>query len=544
MKTHITVRAKLSAILCATALVATGCASSSSAEDDAQSSGEAKGVNYDKLYVDGFVNVEEAPGDPVDGGTLTVAEYSEAKSLDPTKTYATGSTGLNVMASIYDTLMRWDMESKTWEPQLAKSLKSEDNVTWTLNLREGVNFTDGTPLNADAVVNSLNYYIENHGFASEPLTLNMKSMKATDDHTVTFTFKSPWATFPQLLSGGPGLILAPAAYKDPKNFKPIGAGPFVLKSQAPGEKTVVTANEDYFDGRPHLDAIEFVLMTTDQAKYDSLKGGEIDAAYLRHDEVIPEAVEAGWPGVMNAASGVRIINLNAREGRPTSDVRVRQAVNLAINAGTYLKRTTGSDALADRNLMAGFSTWDTGVEPVKTDLEAAKKLLAEAKADGFDGKLTYLGQSDASSKAGAVAIKAMLEAAGFEIELDLVNTVAEQVKRIYVDGDFDLALGSTSISDADPYSRLFVSLHSASLSNPGRYSNPKMDELLSELKGKASPEEGKEVLAKIEKLWKKDVPYISMAGGAFFEVWAKNVHGIQPTAETAVLFDDAWISKD
>lgn len=540
MKTRIPMRARAAAVLCSGALAVTGCASSDAGSEASSSTGEAA----EAIYVDGLVNVEDA-GEPEQGGTLTVVEYSEALTLNPVQTYATGATGMNVMASVYDTLVRWDVESGDWVPQLAESLESEDGgTTWLLRLREGVDFTDGTPLDADAVVASLEYYMANYGFGGNVIQANLESMKATDDLTVTFTFSSPWATFPQLMSGGPGMVLAPAAYQDPENFQPIGAGPFVLDSMSPGEKTVVVANEDYVDGRPPLDSIEFLQLATDQAKFESLVADEVDVAYLRQDDIVVEAVQDGWAGSMNAASGVRIINLNTREGSPTSDVRVRRAINLAINAGTYLDRGTGSSELADRSLMADFSTWSTDVPPVENDLEEAKALLEEAKADGFDGEVRYLGQSDATSKSGAVAIKAMLEAVGFEVTLDLVNTIADQVKKIYVDGDFDLALGSTSISDADPYSRLFVALHSTSGANPGRYANPEMDELLAELKTAAGPEEGRDTMAEIEELFKQDVPYVSMSGGAFFEAWQDDVHGIQPTSETAVLFDEAWISQD
>lgn len=544
MKTRITMRARAAAIICASALVASGCANSDSGGDGDRDERTSGDLGAKAIYVDGLVNVAEA-GEPVEGGTLKVAEYAEAASLNPIQTYATGSTGMNVMASVYDTLMRWDPEVGTWEPQLAESLESEDDgATWTLTLREGVNFTDGTPLDAKAVKGSLDYYIAGYGFGGNLIQTNLDSMEVTDDRTITFTFTSPWATFPQMLAGGPGMVMAPAAYQNPEAFEPIGAGPFVLESQSPGEKTVVTANEDYFDGRPPLDAIEFVQLATDGAKFDSLKAGEVHAAYLRQDDIVVDAVESGIAGSMNAASGVRIINLNTREGMPTSDVRVRQAINLAIDAGVYLTRSTGSDELADRSLMSDFSSWSTDVAPVETDVEAGKKLLEEAKADGYDGKIRYLGQSDSTSKSGAIAIKAMLEAVGFEVELDLVNTIADQVKKIYVDGDFDMALGSTSISDSDPYSRLFVALHSTSPTNPGRYANPEMDELLAELKSAAGPEEGAETMAAIEELWKEDVPYVNLSGGAFFEGWTEDVHGIQPTSETAVLFDEAWISQD
>lgn len=538
MKTANHLRTRIAAVLCASALLATGCASD--ANDDGEK-GSGSSLSIDDIYRTGLVDVAEASGEPVQGGTLTVAEYAEAVSLNPVQTYATGPTGLNVMAAIYDTLMRYDVESQTFEPRLAESLETEDNVTWTLTLRDGVKFSDGTALDADAVVGSLEYYMANYGFQGTLIQANLASMKKTGDMTVEFTFKSPWATFPNLLASGPGLIMAPAAYKNPEKFQPIGAGPFVLESQSPGEKTVVVANEDYVDGRPYLDSIEFVMVGADAAKWESLRAGEVDMAYIRQDDVLQDVREAGYPTMVNAQSGVRILTLNAREGRPSADVRVRQAINYAIDAETYMARTTGQGELADRGLIADFSEWATDVEPVETDQEKAKELLEEAKADGYDGKITYLGQSDSTSKDAAVAVKAMLEAVGFEVELDLVNNVAEQTKKVYIDGDFDMAIGSTSIPDEDVYSRLYAALGSASMSNPGRYANPEMDKRLVDLQAAATPEEGKEAMAALEELWREDVPYVSLAGGAFINAWGKNVHGVVPTAETSILFDKVWI---
>jgi peptide/nickel transport system substrate-binding protein len=535
-------RARFAAVLCASALAATGCASSGGSGSN-DGSGSSKGLTTAQIYTDGLVNVDESSSKPVDGGTLRVAEYSEAAVLNPTQTYPTGSTGLNVMAAVYDTLMQWDPESKTYQPQLAESLKSADATTWTLKLRDGVKFTDGTALDADAVVASINYYLTNYGQNGTLIQANLKSMKATDKSTVVFTFKAPWASFPYMLAGGPGLIMAPAAYADPEAFKPIGAGPFTVESQTPGEKTVVVANDDYFAGRPHLDSIEFVVVGPDQAKYESLQAGEVDLIYVQQSQLIKKLVESGAPGSMNAVSGAPILSLNHREGTATSDVRVRRAISLAIDAKTYLQRSTGSGDLADRSLMSDTSSWSTDVEPVQTDVAEAKKLVDEAKADGFDGEVRYLGQSDANSKAGAIAVKAMLESVGFKVTLDLVNNVADQVKKVYVDGDFDIARSSNSISDADPYSRLDTALNSTSMANPGRYANPKMDKLLGELRAAATPAEGAETMAAIEQLWKDDVAYINIGAGGFLEAWNKNVHGVLPTAETAVLFNEAWISK-
>ncbi len=504
--------------------------------------GERGSDGEETLFTTGLVNVEDA-GDPVQGGTLRVVEYSEAKTLNPTQTYGTGATGLIVMASVYDTLVRYDAESQSYEPQLAESLESEDDTTWTLKLREGTTFSDGTPLNAEAVKSSLEYYTASYGYRGDQILANLESMEATDDTTVTFTFNKPWATFPNAMAGGPGLIMAPASYKNPEKFVPIGAGPFKLESQAPGEKTVVTANEDYVNGRPNLDSIEFVVINTDQAKIDSLEGGEVDVVYLRQDDVVKSAFDQGLPGAVTAVSGTRTLALNAREGSATSDPRVRQAINLAFDAGTWMQRVVGSEELANRELMDSFSEWNTDVPAVEPDLEQAKKLVEEAKADGFDGKVRYLSPSDTQSQAGAVATKAMLENVGFEVTLDPLNNIADQVQKVYVDGDFDIATSAASILDNDPYGGLFNPLYSTSVSNPGRYANPEMDKLLDELAGAASPDEGLETMTSIEELWKEDVPYINISGGSYFNVWSKKVHGVKATTETSILFDEAWIDQ-
>lgn len=541
MKRPTTTRARWATLLVAGALAMTACADTEGDSDGDSAEGGSESADQ-SLYSTGVVNVEDA-GEPVQGGTLRVVEYSEARTLNPTQTYATGPTGLIVMASVYDTLMRFDSESNGYEPQLAESLESDDDTVWTLTLREGVEFTDGTPLDAEAVKASLEYYLESYGFRGNIIQDNLESMEVTDERTLTFTFNAPWATFPNLLAAGPGLIMAPAAYKNPEKFEPIGAGPFTLESMKPGEKTTVTANEDYFDGRPNLDSVEFVVLNTDQTRFDSLQAGEADMVYLRQDDIVKQAFDEGLPGAVTVVSGTRILNLNAAEGSATGDVRVRQAINLALSADTWMERVTGDTSLANRELMDSFSQWNTDVAAVEQDAEAAKTLVEEAKADGFDGEVRYLAGSDSQSQAGAVATKAMLESVGFSVTLDLASNVADQVQKVYVDRDFDIATGSTSIQDNDPYSALYSSLNSASPTNPGSYANPELDELLNELKGAASPEDGMETMAAIEEIWTEDVPYVNISGGSYFNVWADNVHGVQQTTETSVLLDEAWIEQ-
>ncbi|KQY50978.1 ABC transporter substrate-binding protein [Nocardioides sp. Root140] len=537
MKTRISTRARWAVLLSAAALVVTGCADTSA--DD----GGTKGSSSDVDYSTRMMNVEEASGDPVKGGTLRVSEYSEARTLNPTQTFPTGSTGGNIMAAVYDTLMRYNGDEGTFEPQLAESLESSDNQTWTLKLREGVTFTDGTPLDADAVIGSVNYYTSSYGLNALLMKQEVKSLKAVDPLTVEISLAHPWATFPNVFTNGPGMIMAPAAYKNPEAFKPIGAGPFKFKSYAPAEKTVVVANDDYWGGRPALDSIEFVLLGPDSTGYETLKSGGVDVAFLRGTETVDEAIQAKVSGMVNHAGMANNLWINNREGSPGEDKRVRQAIALAFDPEIYLKRIANGAGNPSKLLLGPDSKWSPGVEATPTDSNQAKELVKEAKADGFDGKIRVLARTDQDSQSGAIAIQAMLEAVGFEVKLDLVQNVADQIQKVYVDHDFDIATSATSIQEENVYGRLVSALSAQSPTNVPGYSNPEMDKLFAELEGKDTPEAAKEVLTKIEELFAEDAPGVAINSGAMVNAWNKNVHGIKGSGETIILFDKAWLEK-
>ncbi|TIC85104.1 ABC transporter substrate-binding protein [Nocardioides sp. GY 10113] len=542
MKSSLSHRSRLTAALLVSTLAVAGCATSSPKSDGGTKDSSTGGTSKSDIYTTGLVNVDDDGGEPQEGGTLTVADYGEPRSLDPTVTYANGATGGSALAAVYDTLMRFDFDTNEYVPQLAESLTSDDNVTWTLKLRPGVTFTDGTPLDADAVLGSLEYYNGRYGYQSLLMSSNVAKTTKVDDLTVTFTLYFPWTTFPNMLAGGPGMILAPAAYQDPQKFEPIGAGPFTFDKYAPGEELVLTANEDYFNGAPHLDALRFIWLggADDQAKLDALESGDADTAYIRNSRVVEEAHDAGLSGMMNATGLGDALLINNRDGRPGADLRVRQAINYAFDPVTYVERVREGAGMPTKSLFPTSSPWYTGVEPTATDPEKAKELLAEAMADGYDGKISYTHGADAASQSAAVTIKAMLEAVGFEVTLDPLRSIADQVQKLYIDHDYDLGVAAMNIPDMDPYSRLAGGLGASSPSNTTGYSSQQMDNLLLQLQAAEGPEDGMATMKKIEELWDREVPGVGIAAGGTFEPWNDNVHGIVPTTETMFLYDQAW----
>lgn len=516
------------------AVLATACTS-----PDAASGTDAKGAA--PKYETGLVNVADSAGEPVEGGTLTIAGYTEARSLDPSKTIATGSSGGIALAAVYDTLVRFNVENGEYEPWLAKSLKSSDNHTkWTLRLRDGVTFSDGTPLDARAVLGSIKYYIDNHGYQSAILAGSLADMKAVDPNTVVFHMKEPWASFPNMLAQGPGMIVAPAAI-DGAEFEPIGAGPFTLQRYAPQEELILQARDDYWRGSPPLAKVRFVWFGKSDLRMDALKSGTVDVAYFREPIAVDTAVETGHAGFMTVTSGGHVIWINNRDNHPGADPRVRKAVALAIDPELTYRRAFEDAGMPSKALFPEASQWHSAkVKPLPVDRAKAKKLLRQAKADGYDGKISFMSIGTPTARQETLAAKAMLEKVGFTVKLDFVRSVADQIKRLYVSHDYDLARGAMSIADSNVYGRLYSSLSSESTTNASGYRNPRMDKLLGKLQAAGSPEQKQRVITKIERLWNEGVPGVSMAPRPVFIAWQENVHGIVPTTATMLLLGDAW----
>lgn len=532
------VRARLAVAFVAGAMLTSACAS----PNDNSNSGREKTVERGR-YEFGLIGKQSDGGEPVRGGTLNFADYAEARSLSPAVTYATGASGGSAMAAVYDVLMRYNTETKEYEPWLAESLKgNKDATVWTLKLRKGVTFSDGTPLDAKAVVGSITWYQKNKGADTALLAPNIAKMEATDDSTVVFTLRTSWAKFPAMLSKAAGMIVAPAAYAG-KEFKPIGAGPFVLDRHAPQEEMILKANEKYWKGRPHLDAIRFFWPLSDEAKFDALKDGTANVSHMRSPEVVDEAVKAGHPGELTLTSLGSVVNINSRKGRPGHDVRVRKAIALALDPDLDTQRSYGGKGLPGKELFPPESQWHSSVKPLGTDIEQAKKLVAEAKKDGFDGRITYLDGTDPLSRTQAVVTKAMLEQAGFTVKFDFIASIADQVKKTYVDHDFDLSRGAVSVSEGDPYHRLQTSMNSKSFGNPGGYVNPEMDKLLDQLHAATDDKQRQEAIDAIQTLVNETVPLANVGASAVFTAWGKNVHGIVQTDEYMTLLGEAWIGK-
>ncbi|MEV7005148.1 ABC transporter substrate-binding protein [Streptosporangium sp. NPDC051022] len=501
---------------------------------------KAQASDVTKTYKAGLVGVSEG-GTPVKGGTLTYAAMAETPVLDPAKVIYSASTGGIEMSAVFDVLMRWDSATGELEPQLAKSLESSDDfTTWTLTLRDGVKFSDGTPLNSDAVIWSIQRYLTMKGTESALWGRNVTSMKASGDSTVVFKLKDKWPGFANLLASGPGLIVAKAS--DGKDaFKPIGAGPFVFERYAPHEELLLKANENYWDGRPNLDAVRMVWLNDPKASRESLDAGSVSMTLLRQPDAVEKALADGLPGYLNLVTLTSQPIINATEGRPGHDVRVRQAVQLAIDPKLIYQRVYKGAGTPTGEIFSAASRWHTDAKPLPYDPAKAKQLVEEAKKDGWNGKIKYLGSQDPTSRDMSLTIKAALDSVGFEVEVETARTVQDILTKVAVERDYDMAGYGITLRESDPYPRMFAALHSQGTLTNGVHTGPEMDAVIDEFKAASTKEEQLKAMAKFQEQWNKDVPAPVFGPINEYLAWSKKVHGIVDSATSVVLLGKAWV---
>lgn len=490
----------------------------------------------------GIVGDQSNGGDPVEGGTLSFAGYSPVSTLDPAKTQPAGSTGGTEMAAVYDLLVRYDATTEAFEPQLAKSLDANADATvWTLELRDGVKFSDGTPLDAAAVVTSTNRFNTNRGGNSQAFTAGVKSVEATDASTVTYTMNQPWTEFPSMLAFGHGMVVAPSSDQPDGTFKPIGAGAYTMESLTPGADLVLKAREDYWNGKPHLDTLKFVAISDDQPKIDALKSGGIQMAFLLNDAGVNTA-KATLPGYYETVSlSNSVVQINQREGRPGADVRVRKAMQMTIDPNVIDTRAKNGEGTPGTEMFQSWSKWHSDIAPVPLDTDKAKALVEEAKADGFDGNITYFTTQTQTGQATALAIQAMLQPIGINVNIEYGASVTDVVKRLYVDKDFDISTGSYSIADPAPFTRLYSALNSTSSNNIIGVNDPTMDKILSDVQTAKDDDAKRAALADLQTEVNSTAPFLPLAAGGSFVPWTDNVYGVVPSLDAIMLLDQAWI---
>lgn len=486
---------------------------------------------------------------------LVIGQIAEPASLDPH--VSTAANDFRIAVNLYDGLVRNKPGTLEIEPALATDWTiSEDGLVYTFTLREGVSFHDGSPFNAEAVKFNFERMLnEDHPFAATgpfPLAFffsSVKSVEAKDDLTVVFTLNEPFAPFMSNLASPTGLIVSPAAveqYGADYGRHPSGTGPFKFEEWKSNTSVVASRNESYWDGAAPLEAVIFRPITDANTRVAEMLSGGIDVLLeTPPDNVARFRDDASYQVVEAVGPHVWYVMLNAKEG-PFADKRVRQAVNYAVNKQSLVDDVLQGTAEVSAGPIPPAFNWayNEDVAPYPYDPEMAKKLLAEAGAEG--AKLTFLVTEGGSGMLDPVpmgtAIQADLAAVGLDVEIKTYewNTFLSEVNP-GLEGKADMAEMAWMTSDPDTLP--FLALRTAAWPDEGGfnssyYSNPEVDALLDKARLSTDPAERGDLYRQVQTLTHEDAPWLFVAN------WKQNAVVTSAVGDFALQPDFSLVLRD
>lgn len=340
---------------------------------------------------------DDEPAEGQMGGTVHWAISQDPGNLIPFG--GTATANLWGKEFMYDSLLAFDRDLEV-QHALAESYDVSDDAThYTFHLREGVTFHNGADLTAADVIFSL----QNAGDPPEPGTdlgffqsFQEGEFEATDDLTVELQLSGPDPTIPGLLAWGRHTPIVPEGVFDEIDVRTegIGTGPFRLVEYVSDDRVVFERFEDHWNSEvPMIDELILDIITDESARVSALRSGEIDGGTFTPDVVRTLEGDDELEIMRGLYSAPRVIQFTIHGDEPWADVRVRQAINLAIDRQVIIDNVYGGDAEVTGPIPPGYGSWFIPTDELwenwyTQDVERAQELMAEAGyEDGFDVEL-------------------------------------------------------------------------------------------------------------------------------------------------------------
>jgi peptide/nickel transport system substrate-binding protein len=356
----------------------------------------------------------QANASPAQGGTLTVALGAFPATMSETEG---GAPVQSQLMTVGDCMLALSPENKLG-PNLAESWKLVDPLTWEFKLRSGIKFHNGEPLNAQAVKYTYDRALDPKNNFSRRVRLSLvSSTEAPDDLTVRVKTSSP---FPLLAYGTSQIPIEPPGFIAQNGVptyekQPIGTGPFKLVEWTPNQRIVYDANKDYWGERPKVDHLIFKYIPDNSTRLAALQAGEVDII-----DQVPIDLAAGLQTATTKVASVNILaglalTFNLLEDGPLRNLKVRQAIDMAIDRNTLFSLYKSFSAILDGQITTkGSFGYNPNLKATAFDPTTAKRLLGEA---GYATGITV----DLNGPVNKYAA-----------DRDLVLAIAEQLKNVGV----------------------------------------------------------------------------------------------------------------
>ena len=417
------------------------------------------------------------------GGELVWVFASHPPTLDPNR--ATDTTSRNVMRTMMEPLLYFG-EGNVLSPLLASSYSQIDDLTWEFTLQQGVTFHDGHPFNADVVQINFDRFLDPENAFTRADFLDMiEDVVVIDDYTVHFILSFPFAPFPAQITNYAALMISPNAIQEELdggrtvNENPVGTGPFMLESVSHGDSVRVVRFDDHWRGQAYLDSILFRVIPEPATRLALIETGEAHGteAMLSDVPILNTMPHIRQHTIITTTLNYIGFNLDTP---PMDDVRVRQAITMAINHDDILygiAEGQGVRAVGPIAPTVAHSPYAV-LDPLPFDPVRARELLVEAgHEDGFEINIWY---NDGNSVRGLIAqlVQSNLADIGITVHVSSIEWGA------YLEatsaGEHDMFVLGWTGGTGDPDIQVQPLFHTDVIGGGNRfwYSNTEIDNLI------------------------------------------------------------------
>lgn len=505
-----------------------------------------------------------APEQPTEAGRLVLGTTATIRTLDPADAYEIFSG--NLLYNLGDRLYTYETGTTYLKPQLAKALPtiSQDGLTYTIPLRQGVVFHDGTPFNAEAMAFSLNRFIQNGGAPAFLLADAIETIKATAADELTIRLKQPFVAFPSLLAFSGACAVSPKAYTigegsfQPESF--VGTGPYKLTYYG-NDSLQLTAFDQYWGSKPANQGINVQFFSSPANLFNAFRTGAVDVAYqtLALDQIRvlrEQATTVGWQVVERSGSGIDYLTLNLKSP-PLDRLEVRQAIAAVMNRPLLQERVFQGQIDPLYSLIPSLMPEQRPVFQQYGDnnAEKARALLQQAGYSPTNPlRVEFWYRSNlGNDQLAAMTLKASVKRQiGDLLQLELKSVESTTAYQNLDKGLYPMFLldWTPDFFDADTYIQPFLECtkgsaqagceEGSSLLQGSFYYSDRANQLIADSRKETNPETRKRLFEQLQTIVAQEVPFIPLWQNKDYLFAQKGIQGASLEVTQKVPF---WMLK-